>query len=131
LIIDRIGLGVEAVAVDVRVVCAGLDAEGLTELVRNLGEAIQAVDVDEVRPGTAGLVPAGGKSGEVLAVGALVVTLAPTVIDALMAVLSSWLSRQPRDVAVEIDGQRFSGPVSRSQRDQLVAAYLRRLDRES
>jgi hypothetical protein len=120
---------VEAVTVDLRVVCAGLDAEGLTALTRNLGEAVLAVDVDEVRPGTTGPAPAGGKSGEVLAVGALVVTLAPPVVEALMAVVSSWLSRQPRDVEVEIDGQRFSGAVSRSQRDQLVAAYVRRLDR--
>lgn len=114
--------------VDLCVVCPGLDAEGLAETAGSLRDAVLAVDVDAVRPGAAGPVPAGVKSGEMLAVGALVVTLAPAVVEALMAVVSSWLSRQPRDVEVEIDGQRFHGSVSRSQRDQLVAAYLRRLD---
>jgi hypothetical protein len=51
-------------------------------------------------------------------------------VESLMALVSSWLSRQPSDVEVEIDGHRFRGGVTRSQRDELVAAYLRRLDRE-
>ena len=70
----------------------------------------------------------GSKSGEVLAVGALIVTLAPTVIEGVVAVLTSWLSRQPDDVELEIDGQRFRGRVTKSQRDELVAAYVRRLN---
>jgi hypothetical protein len=99
-------------------------------MANNLREALLDADVDDVRQGTAGSAPTGAKSGEVLAVGALVVTLAPTVVGSLMAMVSSWLSRQPSDVEVEIDGQRFRGAVTRSQREDLVAAYLRRLDRE-
>jgi hypothetical protein len=119
---------VETVTVGIRVVCPGLDAEGLAELASNLHEAVSATDVDRTRLGIGGPAPAGAKSGEILAVGALVVTLAPTVVGGLIAVVSSWLSRQPSDVEVEIDGHRLRGRMTRSQRDELVAAYLRRLD---
>ena len=54
-----------------------------------------------------------------------------TVLDGLVAVVASWLTRQPSDVEVEIDGRRFRGRVTRAQRDELVAAYVRRLDRDS
>ena len=88
-------------------------------------------DVDDVQLATAGPAPAGARSGELLAVGALVVTLAPTVVEGLMTVVSSWLGRQPNEVEVEVDGHRFRGRVTRAQRDELVATYVRHLDRES
>jgi len=119
---------VEPVTVDVRVICLGLDAEGVTALTRSLRDEILVAAVDSARLGTAGPAPVGAKSGEVLAVGTLVVALAPAVVEGLMGVVSSWLSRQPSDVEVEVDGHRFSGHVTRAQRDELVAAYLRRLD---
>lgn len=120
----------EPATIRIRVLDPDADAEDLRELADSLREAVLDTEVDDVRPATAGQAPAGAKSGEVLAVGALVVTLAPTVVEGLMAVVSSWLSRQPEEVEVEVDGQRFRGRVTRSQRDELVAAYLRRLDRE-
>ena len=104
------------------------DPGQIRELAQSLRDAILATDVDDVRPGTAGAAPAGAKSGELPAIGALVVNLAPAVVPSLMAVVASWLSRQPSDVEIEVDGQRFQGQVTRSQRDELVAAYLRRLD---
>jgi cell division protein ZapA (FtsZ GTPase activity inhibitor) len=116
--------------IGVRVVCPDADAEGLHDLAHDLRQAVLAADVDDVRPATAGPPPAGAKSGEAIAIGALVVTLAPTVVEALMAVVSSWLSRQPNDVEVEIDGRRFQGRVTRSQREELVTAYLRSVNRE-
>lgn len=119
----------EAASIGIRVVCPGVDPERLNELASNLAEALLAEDVDNVRAGTGGVAPAGAKAGEVLAIGALFVTLAPAVMEGVMAVVSSWLSRQPSDVEVDIDGHRFRGPVTRSQRDELVAAYLQRLDR--
>lgn len=116
--------------IGVRVLCPDADVEEVHGLAHNLREALLGADVDDVRQGTVGAVPAGAKSGEALAVGALVVTLAPTVVESLMAVISSWLVRQPSEVEVEVDGHRFRGHVTRPQRDELVAAYLRRLDRE-
>jgi hypothetical protein len=117
--------------IDVRVVVPGADAESVQDLVLDLRRAILDTDIDDVRPATADAIPAGAKSGAALAVGALVVTLAPTVVEGLMTVVSSWLSRQARDVEIEVDGHRLRGPVTRRQRDELVAAYLRRLDRGS
>ncbi|MFC4068558.1 hypothetical protein [Actinoplanes subglobosus] len=121
----------EPATIDVRIVCSDTDDEDIHELAQNLREALLDTDVDDVRQGTSGPAPAGAKSGEVLAVGALLVTLAPPVVENLMVVIASWLSRQPNDVELEIDGQRFRGQVTRPQRDQLVSAYLRRLERES
>ena len=112
----------------VRVLSGDLDDGRLAEKARNLRSAILATDVDDVRPAAAGAAPAGAKAGEALTVGALVVTLAPPFIEALAAALASWLSRQPADIELEIDGQRFKGHVTKAQRDELVAAYLRRLD---
>lgn len=52
-------------------------------------------------------------------------TLAPVVMESVMGVVSSWLSRQPGDVEVEIDGHRFKGRVTKAQQDEIVAAYVR------
>ncbi|MEV4352332.1 hypothetical protein AB0J83_48380 [Actinoplanes sp. NPDC049596] len=99
-------------------------------LSQNLREALLRTGVDDVRPASAGAAPPGTRSGEALAIGALVVTLAPTVVETLMTVLASWLSRQPAEVEIDIDGRRFRGPVTRAQRDALVAHYLRHTDPE-
>ncbi|MCY1139374.1 hypothetical protein OWR29_15345 [Actinoplanes sp. Pm04-4] len=116
------------ITTSVLVHCPATDDEGLTELTKDLQKVVlDESDVDDVRPASAGPVPVGGKSGEVVAVGALVVTLAPIVLEGLVSVLASWLSRQPSDVEIEVDGQRFKGRVTRAQRDALVAAFTRRL----
>jgi hypothetical protein len=118
---------VEPALVEVDVICSGLDAEGVTELAHNLRDIILTLDVDGADLKTASPAPVGAKSGGLVAVGAIVVALAPTVLEGLVGVVASWLSRQPGDVEVEIDGHRFRGQVTKAQRDELVAAYLRRL----
>ena len=70
----------EPVKIDLQVRCAEVDSAGLQELTRNLQQAVLTADVDDVRPATAGRAPEGAKSAEVVAVGALVVTLAPIVL---------------------------------------------------
>jgi len=87
MIIDRIGAIMESVTIGVRVACPDTDAEQIHELTHNLREAVLDADVDDVRLGTTGTAPAGAKSGEVLAVGALVVTVAPTVVASLIVVV--------------------------------------------
>jgi hypothetical protein len=113
------------------VACPGLDTDGVAALATELRREILDADVDGAEPVTAGKAPAGAKSEALVAIGALAVTLAPTVLDSLMTVIASWLSRQPNDVMVEIDGNRFQGRVSKEQRDKLVTAYLRRVDNAS
>jgi hypothetical protein len=117
----------DQVELSLSVRCAGLDADGIAELADNLREELLLTEVDAVRPATA-VAAAGAKAGEALTVGALVLTLVPLVAAGVVDVLASWLSRQPRDVEVEIDGQRYSGPVTRDERAKLIAAFLRRID---
>jgi hypothetical protein len=119
---------VDQIQVPVNVLCPGLDDAGVTDLTKSLREAILSVDVDDARPARLDLPPTGAKSGEAIAVGALIVALVPPVLGPLMAVVSSWLSRQPSDVEVQVDGYSFKGQVSEAQRAELVAAYLRKLD---
>jgi hypothetical protein len=117
----------DEVQVSLQILCPELDAAGLADLTQALRREILAVDVDGVQLAAAGPVPVGGKSGEVIAIGALAVTLAPMVIESMIGVVSSWLSRQPNDVEIEIDGHRFKGRVTKAQRNEIVAAYLRHL----
>ncbi|MEU4422471.1 hypothetical protein AB0F81_17725 [Actinoplanes sp. NPDC024001] len=119
------------VQMSLSVACPALDADDVAALAAGLRREILKVDVDGAEPMTAGKAPAGAKSEALVAVGAFAVTLAPTVLDSLMVVIASWLSRQPNDVVIEIDGNRFQGRVSKEQRDQLVSAYLRRVDNAS
>jgi membrane-associated two-gene conflict system component 1 (EACC1) len=118
----------EPLSVGVRVLAPEADAESVQDLTHNLREALLDADVDDVRPATAGPPPPGAKSAEAVALGSLVVTLAPTVLENLFSMVSSWLSRQSADVQVEIDGNRFQGRVTNSQRDELLRAYLSRVD---
>ena len=116
------------VQVPVHVRCRDLDDDGLAQLTRDLRAEILEVDVDSARPATTGDLPVGAKSGEAIALGALIVALAPSVLTPLMAVVSSWLSRQPDDVEVEIDGYVFKGRVTEEERAKLVDGLLRRID---
>jgi hypothetical protein len=118
----------DQVRISLLVACSGLDADGVADLTAGLRREILDVYVDNAELAAAGKAPEGAKSGALVAVGALVVTLAPTVVARMMDVISSWLSRQPGDVEIEIDGNRFQGRVSKAQRDDLVAAYLRQVD---
>ncbi|MDG9674703.1 hypothetical protein [Micromonospora sp. DH14] len=112
----------------VRVGCSELDADGVKDLTAELRREVLTTDVAGAEWATAGDAPAGAKSGIAVAAGALAVTLAPIVVESLMGVIASWLSRQPADVEIEIDGRRFKGRVSKAQRDELVAAYLNRMN---
>ncbi|HEX5203620.1 MAG TPA: hypothetical protein VFW27_27150 [Actinoplanes sp.] len=118
----------DQLCISLLVACPDLDGDGVADLTLGLRREILGTNVDSAEMASAGSSPEGAKSGGLVAVGALAVTLAPTVVQSLMDVISSWLSRQPSDVEIEIDGNRFQGRVSKAQRDDLVAAYLRRVD---
>jgi hypothetical protein len=93
----------------------------------DLRDELLDLDVESVEGPAGGPPPPLSKSAEVFTIGALVLTLGPSVVEGVVAVLVSWLSRQPSDVAIEIDGQSFSGTVTRKQREALVATYLARV----
>jgi hypothetical protein len=120
----------EPISIAVRVLAADADAESLQDLTHNLRETLLDTDADDVRPAFAGTPPPGAKSGAAVALGSLVVTLAPSVTESVLSIVSSWLSRQSDEVEVEIDGNRFHGRVTKPQRDELLQAFMSRLDRE-
>jgi hypothetical protein len=119
------------VQISLPVACSGLDADGVADLTAELRREVLDTDVDSVELVAAGEAPEGAKSSTLVAVGALAVTLAPTVMESLMGVIASWLSRQSADVNVKIDGNRFQGRVSKAQLDELVEAYLGRVHNRS
>jgi hypothetical protein len=120
----------EPISIAVRVLAADADAESVQDLTHNLRDTLLDTDVDDVHPAAAGTPPPGAKSGAAVALGSLVVALAPSVAESVLGVVSSWLSRQSDEVEVEIDGNRFRGRVSKPQRDELLQAFMSRLDRE-
>jgi hypothetical protein len=99
----------------------------LADLSRNLREELLVLDVDDVRPATAGPAPRGAKSGEAISIGALVVTLAPGLITAVVNIAVSWLRRQPNTVELNVGGNQFKGRVTDAQRDALVAGLIHQL----
>jgi hypothetical protein len=112
-----------------RVVGSGLHADELLELTRNLREELLSLRVDDVVPEIENAAPPGAKAIESVALGALVVSVAPTLAGAVVGVVASWIKRQTLDVEVVIDGQHLRGSVTPEQRKEIVAAYLRRTDR--
>ncbi|MEV4534306.1 hypothetical protein AB0J82_10805 [Asanoa sp. NPDC049518] len=107
-------------------VAADVDDDLLARMADDLRAELLELDVESVTRPT-GPPPGGSKAGEALAVGALLVAVAPSIVDGVMAVVTSWLSRQRSDVTVEIDGQKIAGTFTRKQRGALVDAYLARV----
>ena len=109
---------------------ADLDTDERAELARQLRAVLRDTDVDSVELATAGQLPAGVKSGEAIAFGALAVALTPEVYKQVVGVVAGWLRHQRPGIKVEIDGQVLEGQVSREQHDAIVAAYLKRIGAE-
>ncbi|MFF7975686.1 hypothetical protein [Streptomyces sp. NPDC007905] len=106
---------------------ADVDREELDELTRQLRRRLLELDVDDVQVGRAeGNVPDGAKPGELLAAGALVVSLAPAVLRAALRVVETWMQNRPvRTVTVDIDGRTIElRHASTEQQERLVNAYL-------
>lgn len=122
---------VSEMRISVLVACSGLDADGVADLTAELRQEVLTTDVDSAELADGPEAPRGAKAGDLVDFGALAITLAPTVLESLLGVIASWLSRQPADVEVEIDGHRFRGHVTKAQRDQLVTAYLNRVNNGS
>ncbi|MHB6908291.1 hypothetical protein [Streptomyces sp. DB-54] len=111
------------------VVSGGVDSdqEELAELTSQLRRRLFELDVDDVRTArSGGEMPEGAKSGELMAVGALAVTLAPTVLRPVLHLVETWMQNRPvRTVKVDVDGRVLElGHASREQQQRLVEAFL-------
>jgi hypothetical protein len=101
-----------------------LTDEELAGLTRNLRDLLEELDVEDVRLVSAGPAPAGAKAGDAIAYGALLVSVAPPVVTAVIDVVASWLRRQPMEIEAEIAGNKIKGVVTAAQRDAIVAAFI-------
>ena len=93
------------------------DAERLTTAASNLREELREFPVD-ARALREGHIPAGAKSADVAAIGALAVTLAPAVLPHVVEFLKAWLKRNEghsvriRAAGVEVEVNEHLSPAA-------------------
>lgn len=106
------------------------DAEELAELTVRLREQLLELDVERVDLVMSGPAPPGTRAGEVLAAGALIVSLARAsgLLTALVSHVQAWVSSLGRrSVKLEMDGDvlEVTGISSRDQRE-LIQVWIAR-----
>ena len=104
------------------------DPEEVDELTRRLRNRLLELDVGTVDPVPGAEPPEGAKVAEVVAVGALLVTVAQSVgaVSSIVTTVQSWLSGHPeRTVEVEVDGNKLVIRGAESeQQERLIGAWL-------
>ncbi|KOG38532.1 hypothetical protein [Streptomyces decoyicus] len=103
------------------------DADELQLLAEQLRRALLELDVEDVQLSRQdGAAPEGAKPGEVIAVGALVVTTVPLLVRQVLQVVDTWLRNRPlRSVTVEIDGDTIElGNASAEDQRRLIDAFV-------
>lgn len=106
------------------------DDEDRAELVRRLRQELLEADVGSVEFAHSESIPAGAK-GDPVSLSALIVSVAPAAITAVISALQVWLSRHDRtSVTIEGGGEKFTltGTLSKDQK-QMVEAFLNRHNR--
>ncbi|WP_328619694.1 hypothetical protein [Streptomyces sp. NBC_00354] len=106
---------------------ADVDQEELDELTMQLRRRLLELDVEDVRVRrSGGEVPVGAKPGELIAIGALVVSLAPATLGLALRLVETWMQNRPvRKVTVDIDGHVLDlGLASKEEQRRIVDAYL-------
>jgi Effector Associated Constant Component 1 len=103
------------------------DEQERAELTRHLRRYLIDRDFEKVELARSGVAPAGAK-GDPAMLSALVVSMAPIALTALLGMLQSWLTRHERaTVTVESGGEKLTltGTLSPAQQ-QTVTAFLNR-----
>ncbi|WP_329181824.1 hypothetical protein [Streptomyces sp. NBC_01477] len=106
---------------------ADVDQAELDALTAQLRRRLLELDVDDVRLDRSGeTAPEGAKSGEVITVGALAVSLAPVLLRPVLRLVETWMQNRPvRSVTVDVDGRTIElGHASAEQQQRLVDAFL-------
>jgi hypothetical protein len=101
------------------------DQEELDVLTLQLREQLLGLEVDQVELKRLDAVPAGAKPGEAIALGSLVVTVAPIALQAVLSLLETWIGHRPiRTVIITIGGDslELQGISSADQR-QLIDVF--------
>jgi hypothetical protein len=105
------------------------DAARLDELTRSLRRELFDLDVEAVERVEDTSTPPGAKVGEVLALGALVITVAKKAgsVAQVVKALQGWTARGGRSVKLDVGGDTIEiTGASRAQQDQLIAAWIER-----
>ncbi|MFD5598120.1 hypothetical protein [Streptomyces griseorubiginosus] len=103
------------------------DDDELLSLGSRLRRSLLELDVTDVqlaRSPSDG--PAGAKSGELIAAGAVAVTAAPVVLRQVLKFVEIWLQNRPvRGIKVELDGRSIElSDSSEVERERLIDAFL-------
>ncbi len=104
------------------------DANEVSELTAQLRQRLLELDVDAVELVRSQDVPAGAKPGDAISLGALIVTLAPAAMTAVIGLLKDWLTSRPvRSARLTIDGDSIElSNVSPEDQEKLTEAFIER-----
>lgn len=104
-----------------------VDQEELDALTAQLRRRLLEIEVDDARTVSSGdALPGGAKAGELIAVGALAVSLAPAVLRPALRLVGTWMKNRPvKSVKLEMDGRVIElRHASAEQQQQLIEAFL-------
>jgi hypothetical protein len=73
----------------------GTDTVELDDLTRQLRAEVEELNIDSIEEVSTGIAPEGTKAVDVVAIGQMAVTLAPTIVPPLFDLLKSWVERKP------------------------------------
>jgi hypothetical protein len=104
------------------------DGEELTRLTGQLRSQLLELDVERVDLVRGGQAPPGSKVADPITIGAIIITLAPTVIQAVIGLVQSWHRNHPvSSIKVTLgDDSLELGNVSPEQLEQLTKAFIAR-----
>ncbi|MBI5082215.1 MAG: hypothetical protein HZC38_21140 [Chloroflexi bacterium] len=113
------------------------DPEELDRLTRQLRDEIKELNVESAEMAKGGDAPAGTKSAELILFNQMIVTLAPTLIPQVVALIKGWTERRPitpvkikvvvgkKNVEAEFDPLTTSS----AEIEKLVAKIVKTLDK--
>ena len=107
---------------------ADTDAVELAKLTQQLRRRLLELDVESVELVRTQDVPVGAKPADVQTIGALVITLAPSALQAVLALAQRWFTTKPVSsikIAMGEDSLELTG-ASGTQIDALTQAFLQR-----
>lgn len=104
------------------------DAAEIEARTLQLREELLDLEIDDVRQPSVGRPPEGAKGGEVVLLGALVVTAGREAVKAVVQAVGAWLSRnRVRSIKVQIDGDTLElSAASKEEQLELVEVFLAR-----
>jgi hypothetical protein len=104
-----------------------VEQDELSDLTSRLRSRLLESDVTDVSLGRATSIPEGAKAGEAIAVGALAVSLAPSLVRSVFHSIETWMQHRPlRSVKITVDGRTIElTNASGDQQSQLVEAFIK------